>query len=1570
MMLRNLGMRIFLAIAATAMAAPALAQTQFDENVVLRESLAGAFQFVGTSGTLRTGSNTGNGGNDSCLVNQGGTDTRTLGTVPAGAGVAGAYLYWVGSYDSQGGDQVPADFNVTFEGQAITADRQYFAEFLFNGNDLEFFSGVADVSAIVAGRGSVNGTYSFGGLTVDDGAPHCDLANGGAPQSVIAAWALLVIYDDPNEPNRVVNIFDGLQIFRDETLNLTPDNFRTPPNPDGRFGVLTWEGDVENSATINFSENLQFEGTSLPQAGDVNAGANPNNNQFNSTLSGPGTPTPTGSTVQSVDLDVYDVTNLLDPAGGETDITTTYSSGGDLVMLSVQIVSIANEPVTDLALDKDDGGASFTVGSTGTYTIDVTNNGPADVTDTITVTDTLPAGLSFNNAAGGSWSCGASGQTVTCTHPALATPNVGSDYPRLTLTVNVDNAPSGGVYANTATVDLPANAATFDNVPFNDSDTENTPVFIAGGDQCYLAGDTGDDLTSVNTADANVASNETTIGDFGTTYDDIETIAWDTTNSILYAVDADPGNAADGRLGTVNTSTGAFTPIGTGFGGGHEGSLGTLTINDIDGLAWDPTTNTLYGAVRVGNATDWVLVQLDTATGAIIDNAFGDPDGDGDLDDYVEIDSVGGLPRNDDIAVNPNTGQMFATASPDETGASSLITVNKNTGATTLVGAMGFDQVQGLGFGPSGVLYGSVGADPDGAGALTGQVIRISTTTGAGSNAIGLDNAGNYEGIDCPNGVAALGADLSIDKVVNLANANRGDNVIYTLTLNNNGPANTNHVEVTDALPAGTTFVDSTPSQGVYDDAAGIWYLGAVAASGTATLDIEVTIDAAAVSPVTNTATITNSSQVDNNAANNSDDAETTLPPAADLVIVKTDSQDPSTINGSLGYMLDVTNNGPDTATNVVVTDTLPGNVTFQSASTSQGACSESGGTVTCNVGDIANGDSVEVNILVTAPPTPGTITNTASVTSDTDDPDTANNTDSEDTQINSNVNQQCYVVADTGGANGGNDIALIVDTGAATTTAIGTGTGTDNIEAIAYFNDGTTEALFATNAGTFGSIDLNTGEFTAIRDVDGGLPQPDGTQGGQNFGDIDGLTYDPIRGVVWGAERQGSAPDLLFQINITPPVNAGDLELGQYIPGAFPDNDGDGNADDYLEIGSITRDADDIAFDRTTGIMYAALNQGATGDELYTIDLSDGTISLVGGITINDTEGLGTDDTGQLWGTNGSGEELLYQVDKTSGVGDNEVIMNIGDDHESVDCFAVSPTASSDLAITKVVDETEPSINDTINYTVTVTNNGPSQANAVQIQDILPDGVTYVDDTPSKGTYDDSTGLWYVGTIANGASESIVLIVTVDNDRAGQTITNTASVQSSSNPDPNDANDSDSVDINVAAPSLLVIKNSQVVSDPINGTANPKRIPGATIQYTVGITNTGNGATDADTLVVTDPAAGSAATLLNNSAFFVGDIGAAGSGPVLFVDGQPSGTASGMSYIFAGLAATEDNPPNDDVDFSNDDGATWNYVPTPDADGFDPLVTNIRVNPKGALPGASGGNNPSFQVIFRTRID
>jgi uncharacterized repeat protein (TIGR01451 family)/CSLREA domain-containing protein len=118
----------------------------------------------------------------------------------------------------------------------------------------------------------------------------------------------------------------------------------------------------------------------------------------------------------------------------------------------------------------------------------------------------------------------------------------------------------------------------------------------------------------------------------------------------------------------------------------------------------------------------------------------------------------------------------------------------------------------------------------------------------------------------------------------------------------------------------------------------------------------------------------------------------------ADLEISKADSPDPVTVGDNLTYTITVTNNGPDAATNVVVTDTLPSGVTFVSASP---GCVHAAGVVTCNLGTIAVGDSVTITIVVTVT-APGTISNTATVTSDTLDPNTANNSDAEPTEVQS----------------------------------------------------------------------------------------------------------------------------------------------------------------------------------------------------------------------------------------------------------------------------------------------------------------------------------------------------------------------------------------------------------------------------------------------------------------------------------------------------------------------------------------------------------------------------------------
>ena len=120
----------------------------------------------------------------------------------------------------------------------------------------------------------------------------------------------------------------------------------------------------------------------------------------------------------------------------------------------------------------------------------------------------------------------------------------------------------------------------------------------------------------------------------------------------------------------------------------------------------------------------------------------------------------------------------------------------------------------------------------------------------------------------------------------------------------------------------------------------------------------------------------------------------------ADLAITKTGSPSKLKAGEPLTYTLEVTNAGPRETSGVTVRDPLPDGVTFQQASASQGSCEESDGVVTCDLGTLGDGASATVTIDVTAPPRPGAITNTASVTGHLVDPDSSNNRDSATTRI------------------------------------------------------------------------------------------------------------------------------------------------------------------------------------------------------------------------------------------------------------------------------------------------------------------------------------------------------------------------------------------------------------------------------------------------------------------------------------------------------------------------------------------------------------------------------------------
>src|SRR5215211_2533270 len=121
-------------------------------------------------------------------------------------------------------------------------------------------------------------------------------------------------------------------------------------------------------------------------------------------------------------------------------------------------------------------------------------------------------------------------------------------------------------------------------------------------------------------------------------------------------------------------------------------------------------------------------------------------------------------------------------------------------------------------------------------------------------------------------------------------------------------------------------------------------------------------------------------------------------PPSADLALTKSDSPDPVAVGGTLTYTIQVKNLGASQATAVVVTDKLPNDVDFVSASTSSGSCQHRAHTVTCDLGTILAGGTATVTIEA-KPTKAGTISNTASVTSP-DDKTQANDRDTEDTVV------------------------------------------------------------------------------------------------------------------------------------------------------------------------------------------------------------------------------------------------------------------------------------------------------------------------------------------------------------------------------------------------------------------------------------------------------------------------------------------------------------------------------------------------------------------------------------------
>lgn len=299
-----------------------------------------------------------------------------------------------------------------------------------------------------------------------------------------------------------------------------------------------------------------------------------------------------------------------------------------------------------------------------------------------------------------------------------------------------------------------------------------------------------------------------------------------------------------------------------------------------------------------------------------------------------------------------------------------------------------------------------------------------------------------------------------------------------------------------------------------------------------------------------------------------------------------------------------------------------------------------------------------------------------------------------------------CYSVADQGGGDGtgqddtGEDLLTRIDPDdadpATNETTIGTGTGTFRIEAAA-FRPGT-DVLFALDGGQLGTVDLTTGVFSAAGSPVG---SGSGSAGIIGFDNIDGLTFDPTTGILYGSQRiAGDEPDVLLVI---------DPATGAHVSDAF------GAGVDYVQITPLPNETkvDDLAID-ASGTMFAIANVSGHDDQLVSLNPATGALTDIGATGEDDVEGLTVAPDGRMFGTTGNQGSIdggaLWDINPATGVASNGRALDNTRDYESISCLAqrepepspspsvlptetvtAAPTVSPAVKGVKVVAETGP---------------------------------------------------------------------------------------------------------------------------------------------------------------------------------------------------------------------------------------------------------------------------------------
>ena len=529
--------------------------------------------------------------------------------------------------------------------------------------------------------------------------------------------------------------------------------------------------------------------------------------------------------------------------------------------------------------------------------------------------------------------------------------------------------------------------------------------------------------------------------------------------------------------------------------------------------------------------------------------------------------------------------------------------------------------------------------------------------------------------------------DLAINKTSDKVTYKYLDNVIYTIVVTNHGSDDSFNVTVRDMLPNTLRFISAS---GNYDPVTGIWFIGHLAKGQSATL----TITAQAIFPgiITNDANVTGSGY-DVNLTNNHDNITITVPDCVILNVNKVAIGGVINITGGIKnvvageeviYQVLVSNQGPSTAVNVVLTDnyqTKDLTVVAYSLDNITWIPYTKGANI--NLGDMTSGSSILVyfKAMVNAS-TRGIVHNVVNITTDTDD---VRGIFSAEEHVNVMANSTLKVdkTAEIKELNPGDTIHYII------TVTVGGSSDSLNI----VLKDILDSTLLDVNSATYAVDGVNKGVWT----------------GSLSLGKI--ATGNSVTVDIWVKVLSSADRDVFNLVNVTsdehPEGNTSNTTVHVRIVDLAVDKLVNNSVPKYLDMIEYTivvvNNGPDKSFNVTVGDLLPDGVKFISSNGQYNPDTG---VWFVGDLDANESATL----------------KIVVQVIKVGNIINNVNVTGTGHDTNLTnnnDSVSVSVPDCVILDISKVANSTVIVAGENVGYTVVINNYGPSVASDVVLKDV-----------------------------------------------------------------------------------------------------------------------------------------------------------------------------------------------------------------------------------------------------------